>query len=71
MKKKKSPMRAVCGRAEKTRAALLETRMDRCGFASSEKLKKKHNSRMIKCLLTELRRNGRENIWPSVRRYGS
>ena len=40
MKKKKSPMRAVCGRAEKTRAALLETRMDRCGFASSEKLKK-------------------------------
>ena len=44
---KKSPIwgpYASSDRAEKTRAALLEKRFDRCGFASSEKIKK-HNGR--------------------------
>ena len=30
----------------------------------------KHGGHMIKCLLTELARAGRENIWPEVMAYG-
>ena len=30
----------------------------------------KRDGRMIKCLLTELGRAGRENIWPSVMEHG-
>ena len=42
-------------------------------FISRKKKKKKKEKRgghMIKCLLTELGRAGRENIWPSVISHG-
>ena len=45
-------------------------------FISRKKKKKKKKKRekrgghMIKCLLTELGRAGRENIWPSVMGHG-
>ena len=40
-------------------------------FPKKKKNKKeKRGCRMIKCLLTELGRAGRENIWPSVMAHG-
>ena len=41
-------------------------------FVTREKKKKKEKrgGHMIKCLLTELGRAGRENIWPSVMAHG-
>ena len=36
-------------------------------FLKKEKKMEKRGGHMIKCLLTELGRAGRENIWPSVR----
>ena len=42
-------------------------------FPKKKKKKKKKEKRgghMIKCLLTELGRAGRENIWPEVMAYG-
>ena len=35
-----------------------------------KKKKEKRGGHMIKCLLTELGRAGRENIWPSVISHG-
>ena len=35
-----------------------------------KKKKKKRGGHIIKCLLTELGRAGRENIWPSVMALG-
>ena len=35
-----------------------------------KKEKEKSGGHMIKCLLTELSRAGRENIWPEVMAYG-
>ena len=35
-------------------------------FLKKKKKKEKRGGHMIKCLLTELGRAGRENIWPSV-----
>ena len=37
---------------------------------STKERQKKFSGHMIKCLLTELGRAGRENIWLSVRTYG-
>ena len=39
-------------------------------FYFPKKTKEKRGGHMIKCLLTELGRAGRENIWPSVMAHG-
>ena len=39
-------------------------------FPKKKKKKEKRGGHMIKCLLTELGRAGRENIWPSVISHG-
>ena len=39
-------------------------------FVTRKKKKEKRGGHMIKCLLTELGRAGRENIWPSVMAHG-
>ena len=39
-------------------------------FYFPKKKKEKRGGHMIKCLLTELGRAGRENIWPSVMAHG-
>ena len=39
-------------------------------FPKKKKKKDKRGDHMIKCLLTELGRAGRENIWPSVKAHG-
>ena len=39
-------------------------------FCYPKKKKVKRGGHMIKCLLTELGRAGRENIWPSVMAHG-
>ena len=39
-------------------------------YFPKKKKKEKRGSHMIKCLLTELGRAGRENIWPSVMVHG-
>ena len=39
-------------------------------FPKKKKKKVKCGGHMIKCLLTELGRAGRENIWPSVMALG-
>ena len=39
-------------------------------YFPEKKKKEKRGGHMIKCLLTELGRAGRENIWPSVMAHG-
>ena len=39
-------------------------------FPKKKKKKEKRGGHMIKCLLTELGRAKRENIWPSVMAHG-
>ena len=39
-------------------------------YFPKKKKKEKRGGHMIKCLLTELGRAGRENIWPSVISHG-
>ena len=39
-------------------------------FVTRKKKGEKRGGHMIKCLLTELGRAGRENIWPSVMAHG-
>ena len=39
-------------------------------FCYPEKKREKRGGHMIKCLLTELGRAGRKNIWPSVMTSG-
>ena len=39
-------------------------------FPQKRKKREKRGGHMIKCLLTELGRAGRENIWPSVMAHG-
>ena len=39
-------------------------------FPKKKRKKEKRGGHMIKCLLTELGRAGRENIWPSVMVHG-
>ena len=39
-------------------------------FPKKKKKKEKRGGHMIKCLLTELGRAGRENIWPTVMAHG-
>ena len=39
-------------------------------FLKKKKKMEKRGGHMIKCLLTELGRAGRENIWPSVMAHG-
>ena len=39
-------------------------------FQEKKKKKEKHGGHIIKCLLTELGRAGRENIWPEVMAHG-
>ena len=39
-------------------------------ISRKKKEKEKRGGHMIKCLLTELGRAGRENIWPSVMAHG-
>ena len=39
-------------------------------YFPKKKKKEKRGGHMIKCLLTELGRAGRENIWPSVMAHG-
>ena len=39
-------------------------------FPKKKKTKEKRGGHTIKCLLTELGRAGRENIWPSVISHG-
>ena len=40
------------------------------GYPKKKKKKEKRGGHIIKCLLTELGRAGRENIWPSVMALG-
>ena len=41
-----------------------------CYPKKKKRKKEKHGGHIIKCLLTELGRAGRENIWPAVMAYG-